>query len=112
MKAQDFLTQDKLDELQFNTDDNNGIIDDEFIANLMEEYHTKQLNLCAVICSSRDGSIKFVKGQKVCSYGDKTTFGYIDSWDEAENCWKLTTDIEGSYKWFAVDEPRFFENYI
>lgn len=79
---------------------------------LIDKVEPEQLIIADVICSSRGGVIKFVKGQKVCSYGDKTTFGYIDSWDEAENCWRLTTDIEGDYRWFAVDEPSFFDNYI
>lgn len=39
--ADDFFTQEKRDELQYLCDDNNGIIDDDYIINLMEEYRTK-----------------------------------------------------------------------
>lgn len=42
-KAIDFLTQEKIDKLQHDQDDNNGVVDDEAIALLMEEYHQHKL---------------------------------------------------------------------
>jgi hypothetical protein len=71
---------------------------------------TEQCTIPSVICSSR--GTKFSKGDKVCSHGDVTTFGYIEQWDEQDGVWVLTTDVKGSFKWWADDEPRLFENCI
>ena len=70
----------------------------------------EQCTIPIVICSSH--GTKFNKGDKVCSHGDVTTFGYIDHWDEQDGVWVLTTDVKGSFKWWADDEPRLFDNCI
>jgi len=57
------------------------------------------------ICKSPNGT-KFNKGQKVCSHGDESTYGWIDCWDEENDCWKLTTGTEGAYKWWPEGEPE------
>ena len=43
MKAEEYLTQEKIDKLQCDMDDNNGIVDDEKIAQLMEAYHESKV---------------------------------------------------------------------
>ncbi len=51
MTARDFLTQEMLDKLQCEADDNNGIIDEGLIVPLMEMYSQEQVkNIEAMRC--------------------------------------------------------------
>jgi hypothetical protein len=43
MTAEEFFTEEKMYELQFNTDDNNGMIDYDYIIVLMEDYHKHKI---------------------------------------------------------------------
>ena len=77
--------------------------------NTKELNENKQCDIHVVISSH---GTKFNKGDKVCSYGDVTTFGYIDHWDEGDGVWVLTTDEKGSYKWWPDDEPVLFKDCL
>lgn len=73
MKAEDFLTQDKVDKLQLNTDDNNGIIDEDSIINLMEGYHQEQLKSFSIPVVSKCNKCSstetwFCEGVEHCEY--------------------------------------------
>ena len=49
---------------------------------------------------------KFKKGQKVSSYGDETTYGWIYCWNHGSGLWQLTTEEKGGFKWWPDDEPK------
>ena len=54
----------------------------------------------------------FKKGQKVYSYGDKTTFGFIESWDYASECWRIQKELgnnDAGFFWWPDDEPTLFK---
>lgn len=78
--------------------------------NTIKQKETNKCTLSGVIRSPY--GTEFKKGDKVCSYGDVTTFGYIDHWDEQDGVWVLTTDVKGTFKWWAEDEPRLFKDCL
>jgi hypothetical protein len=57
------------------------------------------------ICTSID-KISFRRGQKVYSYGDETTYGHIQRWDDYERKWivQLTSGTNALVEWME-DEP-------
>ncbi|WP_299116968.1 hypothetical protein [uncultured Winogradskyella sp.] len=61
----------------------------------------------AKIIKSPNG-VEFEKGQKVFSFGDPTTFGFVESWDLVNKCWRLEKEknVEGAYFWLTEDEPQ------
>jgi hypothetical protein len=62
----------------------------------------------AKLIISPDG-IRFKRGQKVCSFGDVTTWGYIEEWDIDEECWKIKRSDGDGYNWWEEDEPVSFD---
>lgn len=42
-EAEEYFTQDKIDKIQYETDDDNGVIDEKGIVELMESYHQHRL---------------------------------------------------------------------
>lgn len=56
-----------------------------------------------VVCSPHGTKLR--KGTKVCSYGDKTTWGYMDDWDDSEGCWRIRLpESKEGFMWWPDDE--------
>lgn len=48
---------------------------------------------------------KLRKGTKVCSFGDTSTTGVIQYWDDDDACYVVTIDRTGCASTWAEDEP-------